>query len=123
MSTFRDVLLSKFAEMPDSTHKIDTIVAALKRDIEDNQGNPDVVLALAQRYADWKEMSHIVRVLQPDLTSCGLTLEETGYVTAGKRINAIKLVRERLGIGLKEAKDLVDNAADIIGIPKNSQTL
>ncbi len=29
-------------------------------------------------------------------------------VAAGKSVDAIKLVRERTGLGLKEAKDLVD---------------
>ena len=37
-----------------------------------------------------------------------LTQTEIDYILAGKKIMAIKEVRARLGIGLKEAKDLCD---------------
>lgn len=42
----------------------------------------------------------------------GLTQEEILLVQSAKRIQAIKLVRDRLHIPLKDAKDLVDVAWD-----------
>lgn len=39
----------------------------------------------------------------------GLTVEEEDYARTGQKIYAIKSVRERLGIGLKESKDLVED--------------
>lgn len=38
------------------------------------------------------------------------TKQEIDYITTGQKINAIKSVRDRTGLGLKEAKDLVDAA-------------
>lgn len=38
----------------------------------------------------------------------GMTKEEHDYVKAGNRIAAVKSVRERCGLGLREAKDIVD---------------
>lgn len=35
--------------------------------------------------------------------------EARALTAAGKKINAIKLVREKTGLGLKEAKDLVES--------------
>ncbi len=43
------------------------------------------------------------------LTSHGLTQEEIDIACAGNKIGAIKAVRERTRVGLKEAKDMVDN--------------
>jgi hypothetical protein len=39
-----------------------------------------------------------------------LTDEERSLLLEGKKIQAIKRVRERTGLGLKEAKDLVEGA-------------
>ncbi|MCW5803307.1 MAG: ribosomal protein L7/L12 [Deltaproteobacteria bacterium] len=36
---------------------------------------------------------------------------ELAFIAPGRRIDAIKLVRELTGLGLKEAKDLVDVVA------------
>lgn len=38
--------------------------------------------------------------------------EAAAALRAGKKIEAIKIVRERLGIGLKEAKELVERVGD-----------
>lgn len=40
----------------------------------------------------------------------GLTMKETDTLISGNHIMAIKLIRERLGIGLREAKDMADQA-------------
>lgn len=40
----------------------------------------------------------------------GLTRKEWDELAAGRKIHAIKQVRERTGLGLKEAKDMVDLA-------------
>lgn len=37
-----------------------------------------------------------------------LSKEEKAFLASGKKIDAIKAVRRRLGLGLKEAKDLID---------------
>lgn len=42
----------------------------------------------------------------------GRDLEQ--LLSAGKKIEAIKLVRERTGLGLKEAKDAVERLEDLI---------
>jgi len=41
-------------------------------------------------------------------TKSSLTRQEKALVDSGEKIKAIKLIRERLGIGLKEAKDVAD---------------
>lgn len=41
-------------------------------------------------------------------SSQGIDAEVLMLVQQGKRIQAIKLVRERTGLGLKEAKNVVD---------------
>lgn len=37
------------------------------------------------------------------------TVEERGAILGGSKIEAIKLVRQRTGLSLKEAKDLVES--------------
>lgn len=44
-----------------------------------------------------------------------LTGAEAREVLAGRKIQAIKLVRERTGLGLRESKDLVDGWEDASG--------
>lgn len=46
----------------------------------------------------------------PEHTEFALTLTEAG----ANKINVIKAVRDLLGLGLKEAKDLVDNAPRVL---------
>lgn len=69
---------------------------------------------------DESTREHIAKALQnlvtglvtqcvPDPTSA-LTPEEERLVVAGEKIAAIKLVRQRTGMGLKDAKDLVEQA-------------
>jgi ribosomal protein L7/L12 len=48
--------------------------------------------------------------------STGLTAEETDLMETGSVIYAIKAVRNRLGIGLKEAKEVVERAGDKMGL-------
>jgi ribosomal protein L7/L12 len=50
-----------------------------------------------------------------------LTKEETDFVNHRAAIYAVKSVRNRLGIGLKEAKDIVDQAALKLGIAKQDK--
>jgi hypothetical protein len=45
-----------------------------------------------------------------------LTREEIGHIRNGNAIHAIKLVRERLGVNLKEAKSYVDKAREELGL-------
>ncbi len=49
----------------------------------------------------------------PDLF---LSLGEVRLLMAGQKIHAIKSVRERYGLGLKEAKDFVDAAEVAMGL-------
>ena len=46
---------------------------------------------------------HLRAAMKPELLA-----EVRGLIGQNRRIEAIKLVREQLGIGLKEAKDLVE---------------
>jgi ribosomal protein L7/L12 len=41
------------------------------------------------------------------------------YVSNGSKISAIKLVRERTGLGLKEAKDIVEGTYNGPGVARN----
>jgi ribosomal protein L7/L12 len=45
-----------------------------------------------------------------------LTREEIREIAAGRAISAIKLVRSRTGLGLRESKDIVDSFRDETGI-------
>lgn len=46
----------------------------------------------------------------------GLTIGETELLKAGKKIDCIKEIRRRLGVGLKDAKDLADEAQRKLGV-------
>lgn len=48
------------------------------------------------------------RVTGMEKSSAGLTPEAKALLKAGAVVEAVKLTRERTGLGLKEAKDLVD---------------
>lgn len=45
-------------------------------------------------------------------SNSGLTEEEIALVNSGSMIGAVKAVRARLNLGLKEAKDLVENTPE-----------
>jgi large subunit ribosomal protein L7/L12 len=53
--------------------------------------------------------SHLgLRQGPPGQSPGGMTPEVEQLVNSGKKINAIKLLREQTGLGLAEAKDMVD---------------
>lgn len=47
----------------------------------------------------------------------GLTRQERDLVRLGQKLPAIKMARERTGLGLKEAKDLIDGYSIISALP------
>ena len=48
--------------------------------------------------------------------STGLTKDEITYLRSNRKIQAIKLIRERTGQGLKEAKEIADKACQDLGL-------
>ncbi len=73
------------------------------------------VLVQSQSLGNLKDrVARVERALRPEVPagSSGLApdleQEVRGLLGEGKKIMAIKVVRERTGLGLKEAKDLVD---------------
>lgn len=68
-------------------------------------------MAIQQGIEPAAEPDHWGQAAEPSTThysSQGVDAEVLMLVQLGKRIQAIKLVRERTGLGLKEAKDVVD---------------
>ncbi len=63
---------------------------------------------------------HTLAPQDPDLdkltTPTGLTEQEWDYLKGGRKINVIKLLRERTGCGLREAKEHVEQVAYNVGI-------
>lgn len=88
------------------------------------EGYPKV-FNLSGRYFTYLPASASVMPLDATLTVDGVAANrvdrmneaEIAECRAGRRIQAIKLARERTGFGLKEAKDLVDNDCARLGIP------
>lgn len=62
------------------------------------------VLARVDRIMQNKQIQHT-----PSLTDTRFTQDEVNMILQGRKIDAIKKVRERTGYGLKEAKDLVES--------------
>lgn len=48
-----------------------------------------------------------------------LTSDEAYFARSGQKIPAIKALRTRTGLGLKEAKDYVEDWMDANGVPRN----
>ncbi len=72
-------------------------------------GTVDEIIA----FADLLKVGRGVMIdAKPDLTK--LTLEESDQVRTGNNINAIKMVRTRTGLGLREAKDFVEASPEWI---------
>ena len=95
-------------------------MAVAKQDILDAIGNMSV-LELSQLIKDMEEKFGVsaaaatVAVAAPAGAAAAAVEEKTEFtvilVAAGEnKVNAIKAVREATGLGLKEAKDLVDGA-------------
>jgi hypothetical protein len=78
------------------------LVAALSR----GRARPDPQLLVIERKLDLI-MEHFDIALPEPPEAAGIV----ELMRAGKKINAIKLYRERTGVGLKEAKDFVERLA------------
>jgi ribosomal protein L7/L12 len=69
--------------------------------------------ALRIRVADLeRKLDYVMRRLNvpdPDTPQASVLAEAEQWLRQGKKIEAVKAYRERTGVGLKEAKDVVDD--------------
>lgn len=71
----------------------------------------DLDAAVIVKAASYNELREIVRLATARMAmidAVELTEEEKVAVAAGRTIHAIKLVRQRVGLGLRDAKDLTE---------------
>ena len=64
--------------------------------------------------ADAPPVAAAARRVAPGSVNLQLGRDLEQLLSAGKKIEAIKLVRERTGLGLKEAKDAVERLEDLM---------
>ena len=101
----------------DST-SIKNIIENLRVSME-RSTHPDLTFAYAEKLADWNELLFVMtadrkQLINGLMSDTKLTVGEEEALRKGGKIQCIKLVRERTNLGLKEAKDLADAAADIM---------
>lgn len=83
------------------------------RDAQEQFGNHKISKELDKIVAKLYELRH------QELTGVRLVPAEEQLVSNGQMIAAIKLIRDRLGCGLKEAKDIAEFwKAQVMEIPK-----
>ena len=62
---------------------------------------------------DFIGMDHEMRVQSTDIW---ITLRELDAIRSSKRIEAIRLIRERTRLGIRESKEIVDLIEDLFGL-------
>lgn len=79
--------------------------------------NPGEVVELDRNMKVILEPAEL-KILEEDamLSTAGVTANEAALIKAGQKIQAIKAIRERTGHGLKDAKDIADNAQSFLGV-------
>jgi len=93
----------------------ESIARGLFTDSEDSKREYEVKLALSTKAVEWYELSKVLFLAEKppvNLTANGLTEAEEAFIKGGQKISAIKAIRERLHLSLKEAKDMADVVAD-----------
>jgi len=74
-----------------------------------NRTLSDKVWSLEQKLADANRQAALVKLAMPDGQKAWSKLASAfADALAGRKINAIKTIRELTGCGLKEAKDIVE---------------
>ena len=91
---------------------IKNIVENLRVSMERSQ-HPELTMAYAEKIANWNELLFVMSadtklLVNGVMADSKLTVQEEQELIAGRKIQCIKLVRERTNWGLKESKDLAD---------------